>query len=151
MNSCRYSFLSFLHQGHQLEPHMTTPVQKHLFMSLSVVSFFECHSKLAIQSFFPPFPLYHNTELHILYTLYTNLYNNVHPSVNVCPFAAIHSSVYLSLGAKLHVLHPLPVALELGQRLSLHPLVELHGLLQRLDPPLQVHLVADLTLVLEQA
>lgn len=57
--------------------------------------------------------------------------------------------VYLSLGAELHVLHPLTVALELGQRLSLHPLVQLHGLLQRLDPPLQVHLIADLALVLE--
>lgn len=61
------------------------------------------------------------------------------------------SPFYLSLGAKLHVLHPLTVALELSQRLPLHPLVELHGLLQRLDPPLQVHLIADLTLILEQA
>ena len=58
------------------------------------------------------------------------------------------SSVYLSLSAKLHVLHPLTVALELSQRLSLHPLVELHRLLQRLDPPLQVHLITDLALVL---
>lgn len=61
------------------------------------------------------------------------------------------SPMYLSLGAELHVLHPLPVALELGQRLPLHPLMELHRLLQRLDAPLQVHLVADLTLVLGQA
>lgn len=58
--------------------------------------------------------------------------------------------VYLSLSAKLHVLHPLTVALKLCQRLPLHPLMQLHRLLQRLDPPLQVHLIADLTLVLEQ-
>lgn len=62
----------------------------------------------------------------------------------------LHRLVYLSLGAELHVLHPLTVALKLGQRLALHPLVELHGLLQRLDPLLQVHLIADLTLVLRR-
>lgn len=28
--------------------------------------------------------------------------------------------------------------------------MELHGLLQRLDPPLQVHLIADLALILKQ-
>lgn len=59
-------------------------------------------------------------------------------------------SAHLSLGAELHVLHPLTIALELSQCLTLHPLMELHGLLQRLDPPLQVHLIADLRLVLEQ-
>lgn len=59
-------------------------------------------------------------------------------------------SAYLRLGAELHVLHPLTVALELSQRLSLHPVVELHGLLQGLDPLLQVHLIADFTLVLRQ-
>lgn len=58
--------------------------------------------------------------------------------------------VYLRLSAKLHVLHPLTVALKLCQCLPLHPLMQLHRLLQRLDPPLQVHLIADLTLVLEQ-
>lgn len=58
--------------------------------------------------------------------------------------------LYLRLGAELHVFHPLAVALELGQRLPLHALVQLHGLLQRLDPPLQVQLVADFTLVLKK-
>lgn len=61
-----------------------------------------------------------------------------------------HSSIYLSLSAELHVFHPLTVALELGQGLPLHPLVEFHWLLQRLDPLLQVHLIADLALVLWQ-
>lgn len=60
------------------------------------------------------------------------------------------SSAHLGLRAQLHVLHALTIALELSQGLTLHPLVELHGLLQRLDPPLQVHLVADLRLVLER-
>lgn len=64
--------------------------------------------------------------------------------------AVVCRLAYLGLRAELHVLHPLTIALELSQRLTLHPLVELHGLLQRLDPPLQVHLIADLRLVLEQ-
>ncbi len=54
----------------------------------------------------------------------------------------------LCLCAQLHVLHPLTVRLELRQGLPLHPLVQLHGLLHRLNAPLQVHLVADLALVL---
>lgn len=64
--------------------------------------------------------------------------------------ACTQTSTHLSLRAELHVLHPLTIALELCQRLTLHPLMELHGLLQRLDPPLQVHLIADFRLVLGQ-
>lgn len=59
-----------------------------------------------------------------------------------------HALRVLRLRAQLHVLHPLTVRLELRQGLALHPLVQLHGLLQGLNPPLQVHLVADLALVL---
>lgn len=62
----------------------------------------------------------------------------------------VRAHAHLSLRAELHVLHPLTIALELSQCLTLHPLVELHGLLQGLDPPLQVHLIADLRLVLQQ-
>lgn len=62
--------------------------------------------------------------------------------------ACTRTRTHLSLRAQLHVLHPLTVALKLRQCLTLHPLVELHGFLQRLDPLLQVHLIADLRLVL---